>query len=235
MGVARAIDAHIREAGVINSVGYQGRYGALVDRAREVLAGVPIGLVLAIRLGGLPPKLWWRIQEQSGGMLIEQHTHAVDLMRYLAGEVDSVYAAAGTLLLQEVPQLSIDDVNAATVQFSSGAVGTIVNTCAVAGRQLPNVSGYIHIVARNLVLAISPAALHIMRGREEPEVLRGELEDGNYKMNETFIRAVETGDSSAIRSSYSDSLRTHAVTVGAVQSARTGRPLRIADLLEGRS
>jgi len=29
MGVARAIDAHIREAGVINSVGYQGRYGAL--------------------------------------------------------------------------------------------------------------------------------------------------------------------------------------------------------------
>lgn len=231
MGVAREIDAHIREKGIVNSVGYQGRYGALIDQARQLLSGVPIGLVIAIRLGGLPGKLWWRIQSQSGGMLIEQHTHAVDLMRYLAGEVETVYAAAGTVLLKGVPQLDIDDVNAASVTFAGGAVGSIVNTCAVSGASMPNVSGYVHVVARDLTLAVSNSALHVLRRGEERQEIKAERDEGNFKLNAAFIHAVETGDRSEIRSNYSDSLRTHAVTVGAVQSARTGRPVHVRDLL----
>lgn len=233
MTVAREIDAHIREAGIVNAVGYQLRYGTMVDQARALLASVPVGLVMAIRLGSLPEKLWWRIQAKSGGMLIEQHTHAVDLMRYLAGDVETVYAAAGTVLLRDVPQLDIDDVNAASVTFVNGAVGSIVNTCAVAGRSMPNLSSYIHIVARDLVLAVSPRSLHVMRAGQERQEFTAERDDTNFKLNEAFVHAVETGDRSVIRSPYSDSLRTHAVTVGAVQSAREGRPVNVPGLWQG--
>ncbi|MCL4509438.1 MAG: Gfo/Idh/MocA family oxidoreductase, partial [Chloroflexi bacterium] len=93
MGVAREIDAHIKDKGIINAVGYQWRYAEPFARARDALRQVPIGLVIAIRLGPLPPAAWWRRQAQSGGMLVEQHTHSVDIMRFIAGDVASVYAA----------------------------------------------------------------------------------------------------------------------------------------------
>jgi len=213
MAVAKEIDAHIREKGVINSVGYQWRYAGPMEQAREMLAGVPIGLLIAIRLGGLPATPWWRVQAQSGGMLIEQHTHSVDAMRYLAGDVATVYAAAGTQLLGDVPNLDIADVNAASVTFVNGAVGSIINSCAVAGQQMPNLSNAIHIVAKDLVLAASASSLHVMRPKQERVEIKAEGDDSNFKLNAAFIKAVETGDSSDIRSPYSDSLRTHAVTV----------------------
>ena len=231
MAVAKEIDAHIREKGVINSVGYQWRYAGPMEQAREMLAGIPIGLLIAIRLGGLPSTPWWRVQAQSGGMLIEQHTHSVDAMRYLAGDVATVYAAAATQLLGDVPNLDIADVNAASVTFVNGAVGSIVNSCAVAGQQMPNLSNAIHIVAKDLVLAASATSLHVMRPKQERQEIKAEGDDSNFKLNAAFIKAVETGDSSEIRSPYSDSLRTHAVTVAAVESARTGRVVDVRALL----
>ncbi len=70
----REIRDHIAQEGVISCVGYQLRYSTAVQHARRILEGVPIGLVMAIRLGGLPATPWWRVQDRSGGMLIEQHT-----------------------------------------------------------------------------------------------------------------------------------------------------------------
>lgn len=231
MPVAREIDAHIREKGVVNSVGYQWRYAGPMEQARQMLANVPIGLLIAIRLGGLPSTPWWRVQAQSGGMLIEQHTHSVDAMRYLAGDVATVYAAAATQLLTAVPNLDIADVNAASVTFVNGAVGSIINSCAVAGPPMPNLSNYIHIVAKDMTLAASAGALYVMRPGQERQEIKAAADDSNFLLNEAFISAVETGDSSRIRSPYSDSLRTHAVTVAAVESARTGRPVDVQALL----
>jgi myo-inositol 2-dehydrogenase/D-chiro-inositol 1-dehydrogenase len=231
MAVAKEIDAHIREKGVINCVGYQWRYAGPMEQAREMLANIPIGLLIAIRLGGLPATPWWRVQAQSGGMLIEQHTHSVDAMRYLAGDVATVYAAAGTQLLTDVPNLDIADVNAASVTFVNGAVGSIVNSCAVAGQQMPNLSNAIHIVAKDLVLAASAGSLTVMRPKQERQEIKAESDDSNFKLNATFVKAVESGNGADIRSPYSDSLRTHAVTVAAVQSAREGRIVDVRSLL----
>jgi predicted dehydrogenase len=231
MPVAKEIDAHIREKGVVNSVGYQWRYAGPMEQARQLLSGVPIGLLIAVRLGGLPSTPWWRVQAQSGGMLIEQHTHSVDAMRYLAGDVATVYATSATQLLTDVPNLDIADVNAAAVTFVNGAVGSIVNSCAVSGPQLPNLSNYIHIVAKNMTLAAAANALYVMRPGQEREEIKAEGDESNFALNAAFIHAVETGDSSRIRSPYSDSLRTHAVTVAAAESARTGKPVDVRALL----
>jgi myo-inositol 2-dehydrogenase/D-chiro-inositol 1-dehydrogenase len=229
--VGREILDHIRQKGVLSCVGYQSRYSSAVQAARRALDGVPIGLVIAIRLGGLPGTAWWKVQSRSGGMLIEQHTHGVDLMRYLAGEIESAAAYAGTALLGDVADLDIADVSAASVRFASGAVGSIVNSCALQpGQGSPqNLAGPVHVVAREMTLMVSAGGLTVMRPGQQREEVPAEG-DPNLRLNEVFVDAVRRGDGSAIRSDYADGLRTFEVTYACHLSAQEGREVRLADL-----
>ncbi len=229
MRTAREIDAHIRAKGVISCVGYQSRYSTAVQQARRALQGVPIGLVIAIRIGGLPGTPWWRVQALSGGMLIEQHTHGVDLMRYLAGEVESVYAVANTQLLTDVPGLDIADVNSVAVRFKNGAVGTIANTCALQpGQGAPQGLGGVHVIAKNMTVSTSATATIIQRPQGQREEYPADGEP-NFEMNRAFIRAVATGDRSGILSDYTDGMRSFEVTYAAHLSAVRGEPIRIGE------
>jgi predicted dehydrogenase len=227
----REILDHIRQKGVLSCVGYQLRYSSAVQAALDVLRGVPIGLVMAVRLGGLPGTAWWRVQSRSGGMLIEQHTHGVDLMRYLAGDVTAAYAFANTALLNDVPNLDIADVNAASVRFANGAVGSIVNSCALQPGQgsPPNLAGAIHIVAREMTLMVSPASLTVMRPGNAREETKAEG-DPNLRMNQIFVDAVRRGDGSAILSDYADGLKTFEVTYACQLSAQEGREVQLSTL-----
>ena len=229
MEVAHEIAAHVAEAGVVSSVGYQSRYSSAVQQARDALAGVPIGLVIAIRLGGLPGG-WWRVQSRSGGMLIEQHTHGVDLMRLVAGEAEHVYASASTRLLTDVPGLDIADVNAATVHFQSGAVGVIANSCALQEGQRPpaNVSGSVQVVARGLMAQVAADRSVLMPADGSTEEFRPR-EEPNRRMNEVFVRAVQTGDPTEIQSDYADGLRTFELTYAAHLAATRGEVVRIGE------
>lgn len=222
--VAREIAAHLRERDALCLVGYQWRYGETVERARRMLEGVPIGLVLCIRWSGLPGTPWWRVQRLSGGMLVEQHTHSVDVMRLCCGEVEEVYAAAATALLRDVPDLTIFDVNAVTLRFASGAVGTIQNTCAAPQGGLPYFHSTTHVVAAGMTLAIGLGKLVVLRadGRQEEYV---DAADANLAMNRAFVEAVATGDRSLLRSPYDDALKTFELTLAAQRSAELRRPL----------
>ena len=228
MKEAREIDAHIKEKGVISCVGYQSRYSTAVQEARRRLQGVPIGVVIAIRLGGLPGTAWWKVQSKSGGMLIEQHTHGVDLMRYLAGEVDSVFAFANTALLTDVEGLDIADVNAATLRFRSGAVGSIVNTCALQpGQGSPqNLSGSVHIVGKNVTAQVGAGGATFMLPERQRQEIPAEG-DPNLTMNRTFVRAVQSGDRSGILSDYADGMRTFELTYACQLSADQGQEIRL--------
>ena len=68
---------------------------------------------------------------QSGGQLVEQTTHQVDLMRYLAGEIVEVHARYANRVLGDVPNLDIPDVQVVNLQFASGAVGSLTTSCAL--------------------------------------------------------------------------------------------------------
>ncbi len=231
--VGREIAAHVAEAGVVSSVGYQSRYSSAVQQARAALAGVPLGLVVAMRVGGLPGGPWWRVQDRSGGMLIEQHTHGVDLMRLFAGEAEHVYAAANTVLLTDVPDLDIADVNAATVRFQSGAVGVIANTCALEGGQarpssMANWSVSLQIIGRGVVAEVETSRSEVLFAGEEAK--QYVVEQGpNRLMNEAFVHAVQTGDTAAIQSDYADGLRTFELTYAAHLAAERGEVVPVGE------
>lgn len=228
MTEGREIAAHIKEKGVISCVGYQLRYSNAVQAAREALQGVPIGLAIAIRLGGLPGTAWWRVQSKSGGMLIEQHTHGVDLMRYLVGEVESVFAFANTALLTEVPNLDIADVNSVSLRFQNGAVGSIVNSCALQpGQGSPqNLAGPVHIIAKDMTVMASAGSTTVMRPQGERQEITANG-DPNLAMNQAFVRAVQSGDGSGLLSDYSEGLKTFELTYACQLSADRGEQIRL--------
>src|SRR6476646_344535 len=99
--------------------------------ARRYLDGKTIAMVTSHRWGGLPQTPWWRVMGQSGGQLVEQTPHQVDLMRYLAGEIVEVHARYATRVLGDVPNLDIPDVQVVNLQFASGAVGSLTTSCAL--------------------------------------------------------------------------------------------------------
>ena len=231
LSVAKEIAAHIEEKGVVNSVGYQMRYAPSVGQTRALLEGATIGMVIAVRWGQLPGTPWWRVQEQSGGMLIEQHTHGIDLVRYFVGEPDTIYAAGDTVLLTDTPNLNIFDVNSATVRFKNRAVGMIGNSPAAHAGTPPNITNVLHILAKDLTVTAGFDSTTVWRPGQEPETITSD-QDSNHLLNQTFVNAVANNTQDGILSPYSDSLRSFAFTYAAQKSAELRREVRITDDLE---
>ena len=221
---AKEIADHIRQKNLITSVGYQKRFSPAVEKAAEMLKGLPIGMVMSIRMSGLPGTPWWRVQEKSGGMLIEQHTHAVDMMRVLCGEIETAYAAANTMLLKDTPNLNIFDVNAVTLRFANGAPGIIGNSCAAPEGSDVFPGHLVHVVSQDVMFSVTTNKTVIRRPDAELEEIPGSSnDDDTYALNLNFIEAVRANDPQHVRCDYDDALRTFAVTYACQKSAETNQ------------
>jgi predicted dehydrogenase len=217
---AQEVERAIAKAGVVNSVGYHWRYQDSTDRARAALQGKTIGMLMGYWMGGMPGVPWWRRLEESGGQFVEQTTHIFDLARYLAGDVEEVYANATTRALQEVEQFNVTDVGAANLKFKSGAIGTIHNTCLL---QMGYTTG-LTVLTPDLIVELLGGCKLIEPGK------RTEFSDRSdpYKTeDQVFLNAIRTGDTAAIRSSYADAVKSLAVSLAANESYQTGRPVKV--------
>jgi len=223
MELAHEIESRILDAGVISAAGYQARCSDTVLKAKKTLSDRRIGLLQGTYYGALPQTPWWRIQEQSGGQLVEQATHTVDLMRFLAGEVSTVYAAGATRILTDVPDLNISDVNAVTLTFKSGAIGALLTTCAHQRWGGPDWFMGVTVFASGLSLSTWLNRLTIRRS--DSEEITDAQTDAMFQIDENFVAAVKSTDASSVTSDYSNALRTLEVTLAAVDSAQSGRPI----------
>lgn len=222
MEKARAVQAEVERANLLTSVGYHWRYMTYTQLAKERLAGKTIGMALGYWMGGMPGVDWWRRKEQSGGQIVEQTTHIIDLARYLCGEIDEVYAAMGTRALHEVENFTCDDVGTMTVKFSGGAVGSISNTCLMKG------FGYtvgLHVVTPDVVVEVDGSQFRALQAGREEIVRSGN--NAYLEEDQAFIRAIQTGDPTHVRSSYGDAVRSLAVSLAANRSAETGAPVAV--------
>jgi predicted dehydrogenase len=221
MDTAREIEARVNKAGLITQVGYQLRYGGTVDLAKEILAGQRVGLVTGqywCNSGEGDPTRWLRQMAKSGGQLVEQATHTVDMMRYLGGEVTEVFCSSTNQVLKGI---DCPDFNAVSFKFASGAVGSLTTSWAYA--QDWSHANVVEILFENAGLRWTHGKLSVARdGKVE------ELEQPGPTIDEVFVNAVKTGDGSAIRSPYSDGVKTLALTLAMNESARTGQPVRLA-------
>jgi predicted dehydrogenase len=227
IGDAEAIALALEQCDLVTAVGYHWRYMDTVDEARRLLRDTPARLVSGYWLDQTPPPNWWWHEAQSGGQIVEQATHVVDLARYLVGEITEVYAAASRAEMREgFPGLDVATGTGVSLKFAGGAVGTLAATCLL--RWSHRIG--LHLFGDGLAIELSEREIMVDVGRGRP--VRQSLEDPVALEDRDFIDAVR-GIPSRIRCPYREALKSHRVALAIARSARTGSPVRIA--LDGES
>jgi predicted dehydrogenase len=217
---AEHVAAAVEARNLVTAVGYHWRYMDTTDEAQQLLSNNPARLALGYWLDSTPPPAWWGREEQSGGQMVEQTTHLFDLARVLVGEVDRVFAIGSTTPRERFPDLNVFDVTTASLQFRSGAVGSLSSTCLLDWKHRVG----LHLFSDGMVIELSEHDIMIDVGRGRP--VRGQQGDPVAREDRDFIDAVQ-GRENRIRAPYAEALRTHRLTIAANQSAHAGIPVEL--------
>ncbi len=213
---AQDVSHAIRDSGVMSQTGYVLRYLPVFMRARDFLENNDIGTAQVTRWNGLVGAPWWRRYEESGGQLVEMATHQVDMLRWIMGEVESVSASySQDRLLRDNPTVSIPDSQAVLLRFRSGASAALSISCAIGGAS----HGGMDFTIKDARVSIQGDQLIVDPHDAYP------LPDAPSEylgIDESFVRAVATGDRSLLKSPYDDAVQSLAVTLAANQSAENG-------------
>ena len=71
---------------------------------------------------------WWRDKAKSGGQLVEQVIHIIDLARFFLGEPIKVYSMQDNMFHQSDGKYTSEDTSATVIRFDSGGMATISAT-----------------------------------------------------------------------------------------------------------
>ncbi len=207
----------LHQSGVIVSTGYCLRYLDIIEKAKQYLVGKQIAMVRANRFDSMYGPLWWRDLSKSGGQLVDQVTHNIDMMMYLAGKIKKVSADMGLTIMKDVPGTTAPDVSSVNVVFESGAIGHI----AASYIPQPDYRSSLEIMGNNFRVTIDGiATLTIV---EKDQTISYKSNTLFYKeQDEAFLNAILTSDRSLILSSYEEAMNTLEVTLAANESAQTG-------------
>ncbi|MEU1845485.1 Gfo/Idh/MocA family protein [Micromonospora sediminicola] len=210
----------VQRRGLLTGVGHHWRYMHVVEEARRLLAGRPVRMVNGAWLDKVPPVAWWARRDRSGGPVVEQAAHVLDLVRLLVGEATEV-TAYGDGTPPPVDGADIDSVTAATLRFASGAVGTLAAACVLTWKHRAG----LEILADGLALSLAEDGLTI-RDADGERHLPADPDGARVAVDRAFVDAVR-GVGDDVRVPYAEALRTQRLALAVAESARTGRPVAL--------
>lgn len=113
------------DAGVKLMIAHKKRFESAYRFIKEQAAGEfgPIRWVTVKYALGRVAKPWFWREDDGGGPLRENTVHIMDMMRFLLGDVERVYAEGGNMFNPEWPEQI--DVAAVTLRFRSGAIAAL--------------------------------------------------------------------------------------------------------------
>ena len=225
MDIAREVEAAVSNAGLLTCVGYQLRYLGSTKITQQILQGRTINMVVGkywCSTGHGDPNAWLRQMNKSGGQLVEQATHTIDMMRYMGGEVETVYAMQANRFLKKT---DCPDANSVSLQFTSGAVGSLTATWAYAGDW--SNANVLDLLYEEELLNWNPSRVLVQEDGEWVDKT-----EPSPTIDEVFVDAVRSGDASSILSPYSDAVKTLAISLAANQSAQENRPVAISEIFD---
>lgn len=227
---SKTIERLIEKNNVITSIGYQGRYQDIMDKMKEFIKSRQPGMVIGYWLSGLyclkgtPMGDWWGIKAKSGGQIVEQTTHIFDEIRYLFGEVKEVSAFGNKadFLVNYLKHCDIEDASAVNLKFKSGLIGTILSNCFASYGCKAGIDIYLQ---DSTIEYKERSSIKILEKNRSTEISVGN--DIGQVEDEVFINAIKTGNPGKIRSTYSDAVKTLALTLAANKSIATGEMVKL--------
>ncbi len=233
MADGRACLEQIEKAGVIAAVGFQLRYVPLYERLKDLLANETVHLVNTVcTVGyylsfGMAP--WFLQQQISGGPIAEQAIHLLDCVRFVLRNPKPVQAHALAVKNMALDRTEFDAENAIQMTYAldNGVFGTHTNHCGT-----EEFSFDLDVIGPHLRLHANMTQDRIigyLNGQELDESVPKENSLGLDKAG-AWLRAIETGERSLVRSHYADAIHTLALVEAAVSSRGTGRFVGVEEL-----
>ncbi|KAL7419542.1 hypothetical protein Q5752_005453 [Cryptotrichosporon argae] len=231
---ARAVAAVLeaQHEGVV-SVAYKLRYLKAVQEIKRILEenkltpmAVHARFVVAYEYA---VKTAWWTNSVTQGPIIEQGTHMIDLVRYLAGDIDNASIAAHTVGAHEAPgrltKKNFDEsvvpahdriprATAASWKFETGAVGSFLHAIVLHDKRW-EVQLEVYADGYQLVLQDpygTPRLLVRAPGQETHDVREMPGDDPYQTEMDNFIDAIEGGPDPRILSTYADAVKSYETT-----------------------
>jgi predicted dehydrogenase len=223
------------KAGIRTQVGFMYRFGAAIERMKNLLVSGEAGKIGLLRAGYYCNHLhapWWRFKDKAGGQVFEQAIHLVDLMGYLGGEVESVFSVQRNLFHRDVPGgYTVEDVSGTIINFRNGAVGSLTaSNFAIPWKW----SWDLKIISQSLVadLTDSNHASITYTNVQNPQLdtvlpqekVQSEQDDYREELQDLF-EAIQTGRET--RTPMREGAKTLDIVLAAGRSADTGLPVKI--------
>lgn len=208
---------------MVTSVGYNWRYSDGGQMMKRLVAGKKIAVGSGHWVGGTPGVTWWRQMKLSGGQVVEQTTHIFDMLRYVVGEVETVFGSGtrGIVGPDEMPNYDVHDASVVQLRYQNGAVGSVTSSCIVS----QGVGAQVRVYARDLVAIVGDSRIQITRPGTE-EVFKDKT-NPTAAEHQGFLAAILRKQGPPILSTYADAMETLRVTLAANRSMETGRPVRL--------
>ena len=222
-----ALDA-IQKAGVINNVGFMYRWLKTVERAKELMAGKRLSAIRSAFICGPAVHMnlpgWFYMKDKSGGPLMDQAIHILDVHRFIAGDVKLVHTFGNNQIQPKRDDFTVEETVVMDLSFDTGAIGSHTHSWACD----------VSIAQIELISDLSRLTIDIFANRVFGKVEGVEIDENiscDPKLIEVdhFLKAVDSKDQGILRSSYQDAVNTCAVAWAGLKSIDTGEvqsPLR---------
>ena len=212
----------VEKQSLVNAVGFQLRYSPLTEQAREIIKGRPVTHVrtactTSYYLTRDVPD-WFLQRQHSGGPLLEQAIHVIDMARCLVGDITHIFARAERLLFPDAGDLDSEDTIVLAYRFASGALGTHTDSCAMS-----EFNWEVELFGPDWRLLVDYARKRLT-GHIGEETIRQDFPDIDLHLLEmqAFLEAVRKHKPDMVRSDFADATRTLAVVLAGDRSIKTG-------------
>jgi hypothetical protein len=147
------------------------------------------------------------------------------MIRFLAGEYKSVSAMFGHNSIHNLyPDATIADGGAVSFTLSSGAVGTITESCV----SLHHSASTIKFIGADFFVELSVNGQVLTIVDKDQQITVTSRKDPTYEQDKAFVEAVAAGSKDGILSGYENGMRTLAFTLAAHQSAEERKVVELS-------
>jgi predicted dehydrogenase len=211
--------------------GFMYRYFPVTQRLKQLIEGRKILTLQSAFMcpGATHWKLpgWLYIKEHSGGHILDQAIHSIDLIRYFAGDIAEVHTYGANVVRAKNEEFTIEDTSSTNVRFASGAVGSHVHSWA---HDKMSVSLTVIGESFNLRIDLDNRISGFIDDQQIDETLTAMPEGAashHYSEMEQFLSAVRSGDYSSLLSPYSDAVKSLSVVLAMNQSIDRQTPVAV--------
>ncbi len=221
------IDA-ANSAEVFLMIGYVRRFQASYKEMKRLIDAGEIGQVQmahTVRLGSGPPggAEGWQLSREKYGGLFSMHSHELDQLTWMAGEIDAVQVV---MKYGDNPENTVEESIFINLEFASGAVGSLSSS-----RVYPVGSYELGVAGtEGSVKITSGGSGSLALNRLGQKAIRIDLDRNNAAVDELafFFGCIRKGEPPSPDGT--DGRRTIAISLAAHESARTGGRIEVQSM-----